>query len=364
MKRRNIQAPKIISLVIALLIIVAIAILFSTKQHRTHENESDEVSVATPTPAKPEEIAKTPTDLNAFPGTLLIADRGNNRLLELTSDKKIVWQLNFNDLYPGLKPGLGADDAFFTPGQKTIIVNLEEYHVLAEIDYQTKKVIWQYGSPGHPGHADGFLNTPDDAYRLANGITSVADIKNCRVIFINQAKQIVKQFGVTNVCKSKPGFYNEPNGDTPLLNGDTLISIIRGHQLTEVRPDGSEVNRITLPIIYPSDAQKLKDGNYLVADYTSHGSIIEITPQGKVVWSYFFPHDPQRNLNKPSLAIQLPNGNIIANDDANQRVIVIDYNTKEIIWQYGVTGKAGSEYGQLNTPDGLDLHGIELRTLE
>ncbi len=76
--------------------------------------------------------------------------------------------------------------------------------------------------------------------------------------------------------------------------------------------------------------------------------------QGKVVWQF----DGQANdtkLNKPSLAIELPNGNILANDDLNHRVIVIDKTTKKIVWQYGVTGKPGSGPGQLNIPDGVDI---------
>ena len=46
-------------------------------------------------------------------------------------------------------------------------------------------------------------------------------------------------------------------------------------------------------------------------------------------------------------------------DDGNHRVIVIDYQTKQIIWQYGVTGMAGSGPGQLNQPDGFDLQSLK-----
>ena len=60
-------------------------------------------------------------------------------------------------------------------------------------------------------------------------------------------------------------------------------------------------------------------------------------------------------LNRPSLAIELPNGNIMANDDLNHRVIVIDKATKAILWQYGVTGQRGLTPGYLAIPDGLDI---------
>ena len=60
-------------------------------------------------------------------------------------------------------------------------------------------------------------------------------------------------------------------------------------------------------------------------------------------------------LDHPSLARPLPNGDVIANDDDNHRVIVIDPKTNLIVWQYGHTGASGTAPGWLNTPDGTDL---------
>jgi hypothetical protein len=60
-------------------------------------------------------------------------------------------------------------------------------------------------------------------------------------------------------------------------------------------------------------------------------------------------------LAKPSLAIRLSNGFIAANDDYNDRVIVVDPRTKRIVWQYGQKGVPGRRPGYLDKPDGLDL---------
>jgi hypothetical protein len=51
----------------------------------------------------------------------------------------------------------------------------------------------------------------------------------------------------------------------------------------------------------------------------------------------------------------LPNGDILCNDDYNDRVIVVDPATNTIVWQYGHTGQAGTAAGYLNDPDGVDL---------
>jgi outer membrane protein assembly factor BamB len=302
-------------------------------------------------------IPVTPTDLRGLPNdtaglggyNVLIADRGNNRIIEVTPEKKIVWEYDFKNL----KSGYGADDAFFADGGKTLSVNLENYHLIELIDYATKKVTWQYGTPGKPGMGAGYLFSPDDAFKLPNGDVMVADIKNCRVLEISPDKKIVRQYGKTRECLNKPGFLAAPNGDTPLPNGHVLISNIMSKSVVELDSNWNLIFSLVLPLAYPSDPQLTKAGNILVADYTNPGKIIEITRTGSVLWEY----DGENGvlLNKPSLAIELPNGNILSNDDYNDRVIVINKQTKKIVWQYGVTKKPGVEAGQLSIPDGVDI---------
>jgi hypothetical protein len=113
------------------------------------------------------------------------------------------------------------------------------------------------------------------------------------------------------------------------------------------------VFKLSLPLHYPSDPQPTKAGNYVIADYVRHGRIIEIDQQGNIVWD--FDGGGQGGLDRPSLAEELPNGNIIANDDLNHRVIVIDKASKRIVWQYGITGRQGSGPGELSIPDGVDV---------
>jgi hypothetical protein len=45
----------------------------------------------------------------------------------------------------------------------------------------------------------------------------------------------------------------------------------------------------------------------------------------------------------------------MVNDDYNDRMVAIDPSTKALVWQYGVTGHAGTAPEHLNTPDGFDL---------
>ncbi len=276
---------------------------------------------------------------------VLIADRGNNRLIEVTPAGQIVWEYTFKVS----RPGLGADDAFFVNGGKNVLASLEDNQLIELIDYQTKKVIWSYGIPGTAGSKPGLLNTPDDAYSLPNGDIIVADIKNCRVLEIAPDKHIVRQYGHTGQCSNKNGYLNKPNGDTPLTNGGILISNITGHTLVELDSQWNKVLSLPLPIHYPSDPQMTHGGNILVSDVMNPGRIIEISPQGHILWQH------TTGLDRPTIAIELPNGNILATDDENQRVIVIDKQTNKVIWQYGTTGVMGSGPNQLFRPDGLDI---------
>jgi hypothetical protein len=97
------------------------------------------------------------------------------------------------------------------------------------------------------------------------------------VIEITPDKHIVRQAGATGRCSGGPEPLASPNGDTPLPNGHVLVSTIRDHRLTELDEALRPIFKMTLPMRYPSDPQLTKAGNFLIADYTRPGKIIEIT---------------------------------------------------------------------------------------
>jgi hypothetical protein len=290
-------------------------------------------------------------------GNVLIADADNNRVLEVTPDKRIVWEFpRPGDLAPG-QTFVDPDDAFYTPGGRTIITNQEDNHMIAIIDYATRKIVWEYGHAGHPGSAPGYLNTPDDAYQLPDGRVVVADIKNCRVLLFDPppATHVQRQFGKTGRCDAAEGHFMSPNGDTPLPNGHLLVTEIGRRSASELDlATGRIVRRIPLPVAYASDTQLTRAGEYLTVDYVHPGRVVVASRTGKLLWSYG-PKSGPGMLNHPSLAIELPNGNFLLNDDDNNRVIVLSRRTKRILWQYGVTGVAGRTPGYLKDPDGVDL---------
>ena len=84
------------------------------------------------------------------------------------------------------------------------------------------------------------------------------------------------------------------------------------------------------------------------------GEIEEFETNGKVLWRYDFTSG-DGELDRPSLAEVLPDGDVLVCDSGNDRIVVIDPQTDTIIWQYGHTGKPGDKPGYLHTPDSAVL---------
>jgi hypothetical protein len=215
--------------------------------------------------------------------------------------------------------------------------------------------VWTYGHPNVAGSTAGYLNTPDDAYVVASGVTTVADVANCRVLYISRAHRVVRQLGTSGVCThDPPRSFASPNGDTPLPGGGVLVTEITGSWIDAIGADGKLRWSVQAPVAYPSDAQPLPGGRILLADYSSPGHILIMDRTGKVLWTYG-PASGRGSLDHPSLALMLPNGLIAVNDDYNHRVVLIDRRSKRIVWQYGHDGSPGTSRGYLNTPDGMDF---------
>ncbi len=290
-----------------------------------------------------------------FRGKLLIADRGNNRLLVVNAQKKILWRYPSHG-HPAPPGGFYfPDDAFFTHHGSQLIANEEQDERIVRLSFPRGKVLWSYGHAGVAGSEPGYLHEPDDAYLWRDGTISVADAQNCRVLLISPRKKVLREFGEPASCEHEPPQrLGSPNGDTPLPDGNLLVSEVNGSYIDEITRQGKLEWSVQLPIEYPSDPQQLGPNRYLVADYTTPGGIYKFNRQGKILWSYH-PSSGPGMLDHPSLAERLPGGLIAVNDDYRHRLAIIDPKTRRIVWQYGHSDEPGRAHDYLNTPDGFDL---------
>jgi hypothetical protein len=337
--------------VVALAALAIVAGIGVAARHRSHRVAAPPRSRRAPRAVRHAAKLSPPPPI---PGYLLIADRGNNRMLLVDSAKRVLWT------YP--RPGSGVampfrfdDDTFFGPAYDRIISNQEDQHTIQIVSFPAGRVLWRYGHVNQRGSAPGYLDTPDDAYLLPDGLVSVADAYNCRVLFINRAHRVVRHFGSAGNCThGPPATLGAINGATPLADGGTLVSEINGSWIDDISRSGRLRWSVRAPVSYPSDPQLLAPNRILLADYAHPGHALIMTTKGRVVWRYG-PASGAGELDHPSLAFRIAPGLVAINDDYRDRIVIVDIHTNRIVWQYGHTDRAGAGPGYLDTPDGMDL---------
>ena len=294
------------------------------------------------------------SDPAALPGDVLIADRSNNRLLVVDPHGRIVWRFP----QPG-QAGLPLpDDAFFSPDGAKIVVTEEDVDVVSVLDVASHRLVWRYGAVGVPGSTSDRLAHPDDAMLLPNGSIVAADIENCRLILLRPpAHRLPRTSGspAEGCVHAPPRAWGSPNGAFPLRRGGMLVTEINGDWVDALSATGRVLWSTHPPgVSYPSDSNEVRPGLYVTVGWQSPGILETFDRHGRLHWRYH-PRPGAPQLDHPSLALPLPNGDFLLNDDFNDRVIVVDPHTNRVVWQYGHTGVAGSAPGYLSRPDGVDL---------
>jgi outer membrane protein assembly factor BamB len=335
-------------------VLAAIALLGALVQSRASS------SPATTTTEKPKpDPNRVVAHKGPLQGGLLIADRGNDRIILVDPHGRTLWRFpTARDRAKGIHL-VYDDDTFVQPGGKALVTNEEDNGDILSIDIKTHRVTRLFGVPGPQAGTHGYagppnrLNWPDDAYVLPDGTMTVADAYRCRILFVRNHR-IVSQIGQTDVCAhDPPKTIGWVNGDTPMPGGGVLVSEINGSWIDAFSRTGKLLYDFQAPVSYPSDPQPLSRGRILLADYAAPGSVLIVNRHGRVLWRYTVPSG-WGELNHPSLAIMLPNGDIAVNDDYNDRVVIIDPKTKHIVWHYGHLLAPGRGKNYLNTPDGMD----------
>ncbi|MEO9321610.1 MAG: PQQ-binding-like beta-propeller repeat protein [Nitrososphaera sp.] len=293
------------------------------------------------------------------PGNLLITDQFNNRVIEVDpATKQIVWSFgsgNSNLCNPGPHSVIGSNDAErlgdgltliagtgIPPGVNGTTACADNRVIVVD---QAGNIVWQYGQAGVAGNGTNLLNVPVFAIQTPNHDIMITDQANNRVIEVNKAKNVVWSYGPT----SGPGALNSPNSAELLPNGHILIADEGNNRVIEITRAGQIVWQFGAGISGAAFASRLPNGDTLITD-AGNSRIFEINAAKHIVFQYFTNRGPHSNpAPTPTNAVRLSDGNTIIADQNNDRAIIIN-PSKHIVFQYGMTNVAGNAPNQLFGP--------------
>ncbi|NOZ62781.1 MAG: hypothetical protein GXO74_14005 [Calditrichaeota bacterium] len=133
----------------------------------------------------------SPADAVPMPdsGKIFICDKGNNRVILVNeADSTIEWKYN-----SGLNNPVDID---YSEAQNAVLITDQSNHRVILVSLDTNGIIWSFGtSNGTPDSLSKGLNLPADADFLDNGNILIADAGNHRLIEVNNAGQVVWEFG-------------------------------------------------------------------------------------------------------------------------------------------------------------------------
>lgn len=268
-----------------------------------------------------------------FAGHLLITDRGNGRLVEISANGELTW--SFPAAGDAAAKALGPwDDAYYSPDGTTITANSATTSTVIAIDIRTATVRWRAGIPGRRGRGPDLFNGPDDAVIGLDGTVWFADTLNCRVVHLSGSGAFLGALG-TGICSHRPpSTFHSPNGAFPTADGGLVVTEINGSWIDWLAPDGTLRAAVQAPVVYPSDAVPYPDGSVLLADYVTPGQVIRIAPDGTLLWRF----DANGTLHNPSSATPLAANRVAISDDFGDRILIVDPTTNEIVREYTVVG--------------------------
>ncbi len=188
-----------------------------------------------------------------------------------------------------------------------------------------------------------FVNKAEchDLWLLPNGNILLANGR-AKVSEITPDRKIVWSYE----ARPKPGYSGrvEVHSFQRLDDGRTLVAESGNARLVEVDASGRIVKEIPLTVDRPNPhrdtrmVRKLRNGNYLVCQ-EGDGKVREYDPSGKVVWSYTLDlagrpaspgHGPEGHGTEVFGAIRLPSGNTLIAGGNNNRVIEVSPEGKSV----------------------------------
>ena len=209
----------------------------------------------------------------------------DNRVILVDEQGRIVWQY-------GQFQQTGSDfnllntpvQAVWLPSDHVLITDQGNNRII-EVTLR-KEIVWQY--PGSNTNASDQLNSPNSAELLANGHILIADENNNRAIEVTRDDEIVQTLTARGTLEIL-GFASR------LPNGNTLLTDSGHARVVEVNPSDvpvwqyfTDTDPLSFPAPLPSHAVRLKNGDTLISDQINN-RVIRVNMNGDIVADYGLP---------------------------------------------------------------------------
>jgi hypothetical protein len=183
------------------------------------------------------DLLNTPVQSTFLPNNhVLITDQGNNRIIEVTLLRKIVWQ------YPG--SNTNPSDQLDSPNSAEL---LENGHILIADENNSRAIeVTRDDKIVRTFTAGGTINTLAFASRLPNGHTLLTDAGNSRIVEVDKNDNVVWQYLTNTDLLSVPEPL--PTRAVRLANGDTLISDQFNNRVIRINAAGKILVSYGLPL--------------------------------------------------------------------------------------------------------------------
>lgn len=226
--------------------------------------------------------------------TFLMSDVERQRVIEFTNKGLISWQIGGEGGIGGLEL-VEPQNPIRLPNGNTLFTDAGQDRVF-EVS-KSGQVRWQF--PPADKSSDIRLHRPVKAMRKLNGNTIIVDQGNHRIIEINTQQKIVWQYGITASVGITRGRLYSPSDMQCLKGGHFLITDTDNHRVIEVNQDeeivwqfgntenklGSGYGSSSVQLNAPTQAFRLPNGNTLIAD-SENRRVIEVNPKGEMAWSF------------------------------------------------------------------------------
>ncbi|MCO8245591.1 MULTISPECIES: aryl-sulfate sulfotransferase [unclassified Haladaptatus] len=279
-------------------------------------------------------------DVDPLPnGNLLVVStqRGKTVVYEMNPEtKKKVWSrtLPIKDTH---------DIDLINNGTELLVGNLRNYNSstgenndrVYVYSLEKDKIVWQwhftnYYDKNQGGEFTGDWTHLNNVQQIAPGKFAVDPRNMDQVLVIDRkTKKVTMKLGEpgnTSILNKQhnPDYLESESGKPTFLVADS-----ENNRIVEYEKDGNDWNRTwTLgssdTLTWPRDADRLPNGNTLVVDSSDH-RVIEVTPEGKIVWEFYapwLPYDAERigtgdESNGPTIADQNASGTYQISGSAN-----------------------------------------------